>query len=102
MDNETYQAFSPVTVMSRRPGQMINIGTAYDATKFFLEDWPPERGGPLVLAAMHALHNCLAGELAPAIARVAFIEPAREANIYVPRAEIRSGYGRKARSKMAL
>ncbi|MBZ9600780.1 DUF982 domain-containing protein [Phyllobacterium chamaecytisi] len=88
MEYETYRAFSPVTVMSRRPGQMINIGTAYDAAKFLLEEWPPERGGPLVLVAMQALHDCLAGQLAPAIARVAFIEAARQANIYVPPAEI--------------
>lgn len=32
--------------------------------------------------------SCLAGECSPTVARVAFVEAAREANIYVPPAEI--------------
>ena len=88
MDYETYRAFSPVTVMSRRPGQMINIGTVYDAAKFLLEEWPPERIGPKHLNARIILLSCLSEECSPAVARVAFVEAAREANIYIPPAEI--------------
>ena len=43
---EDYKAFSPVTVLTSQPGQMLGIGNAYDAAKFILEQWPAERGGP--------------------------------------------------------
>ena len=87
-DFETYRAFSPVTVMTSKLGVMRGIGTAYDAAIFILEEWPEGRGGPKLRNAKQILHDCLAGQCSPAIARVAFVEAAREANIYVPPAEI--------------
>lgn len=85
---ETYRAFSPVTVLTSRPGQMLNIGTVYDAAVFVVNEWPEGRGGPKLSNAKVILLKCLAGECSPAIARVAFVEAAREANIYVPPPEI--------------
>ncbi|WP_147274734.1 DUF982 domain-containing protein [Phyllobacterium bourgognense] len=37
---EDYRAFAPVTVLTSTPGMMVGIGTAYDAAKFILEEWP--------------------------------------------------------------
>lgn len=85
---ETYRAFSPVTVMTSKPGQMLNIGTVYDAAKFILEEWPEGRSGQKLSNAKVILYQCLAGECSPAIARVAFVEAARESNIYIPAPEI--------------
>jgi hypothetical protein len=70
---EDCRAFNPVTVLSSRPGQMLNIGTAFDAAKFILEQWPPERGGPKLEMAKEILWKCLALECSPAVARVGFI-----------------------------
>ncbi|MDR6635091.1 hypothetical protein J2X72_003903 [Phyllobacterium sp. 1468] len=80
---EDYKAFAPVTVLTNRPGQMLGIGTAYDAAKFVVEEWPAERGGPKLSDAKVILLQCLSGQCSPAIARVAFIEAARESHIYI-------------------
>ncbi|WP_457302823.1 DUF982 domain-containing protein [Phyllobacterium sp. P5_D12] len=87
-DFEIYRAFSPVTVMTSKPGQMRGIGTVYDAARFMLEEWPTERSGPKQSNAKVILLSCLEGKCSPAVARVAFVEAAREADIYVPPAEI--------------
>jgi len=84
MAMEDDKAFEPVTVLTKRPGQMINVGTTYDAAMFILDEWPPERGGPKLAACKEILLKCLEGECSPAVARVAFIEAAREADIYIP------------------
>ncbi|RCW82013.1 DUF982 domain-containing protein [Phyllobacterium bourgognense] len=80
---EDYKAFSPVTVLTSQPGQMRGIGTAYDAAKFIVEEWPPERGGSKLSNAKVILLQCLSGQCSPAIARVSFIEAARESHIYI-------------------
>jgi hypothetical protein len=80
---EDYKAFSPVTVLTSQPGQMLGIGNAYDAAKFILEQWPAERGGPKLEMAKEILWKCVAGECSAAIARVAFIEAARESSLYI-------------------
>ena len=85
---ETYRAFHPVTVMTSKLGVMRGIGTVYDAAKFILEEWPEDRAGPKLSNAKVILLQCLAGECSPAIARVAFVEAARESNIYIPPPEI--------------
>ena len=85
---EDYRVFKPVTVLTSQPGQMRGIGTAYDAAKFIVEGWPPERGGPKLSNAKVILLKCLAGECSAAVARVAFIEAARESYTYIAPPEI--------------
>jgi hypothetical protein len=80
---EDYRSFAPVAVMSRQLGVLLHIGTAYDAAHFLLYEWPAEETGPKLTTAKAILLACLAGECSVAVARVAFIEAAREANIYI-------------------
>lgn len=84
---EDHKPFKPVTVMTSKPGQSRGIGTAYDAAVFILDQWP-ERGGPKLTTAKQILLKCLAGECSAAVARVAFIEAARESGLYVTPPEI--------------
>jgi uncharacterized protein DUF982 len=59
---ESYSAFKPVTVMSSKPGQMRGIGSAYDAAKFILDEWPEGQSGPKLTNAKQILYQCLAGD----------------------------------------
>ncbi len=79
---EDYRTFPIVSVMSRKPGQVNGITSAYDAAKFMLEDWP-EEDGPKARLAREILLKCLEGGCSPAVARVAFVEAAREANVFI-------------------
>ena len=98
---EDYRAFAPVTVLSRQPGKMIGVNSAYDAATFILEQWPPERDGPKLTTAKTILLKCLAGECSPAVARVAFIEAAREADIYIAPPENEPVRGKSTRWRKA-
>ena len=69
--------------MTTKPGVMVDVGTAYDAAIFIFDEWPPGRGGPKLASCKEILLKCLEGECSSAIARVAFIEAAREARIYL-------------------
>ncbi|MEK1889250.1 MAG: DUF982 domain-containing protein [Phyllobacterium sp.] len=71
-----------VRVFGRKPGQLVAITSAYDAAMFLLQEWPDETG-PKHLLAREIMLKCLAGDCSPAVARVAFVEAAREANIYM-------------------
>lgn len=84
---EDHKPFKPVTVMTSKPGLSRAIGSAYDAAVFVLEDWP-EREGPKLTTAKQILLKCLAGECTAAVARVAFIEAARESGVYVTPPEV--------------
>ncbi|ATU91459.1 DUF982 domain-containing protein [Phyllobacterium zundukense] len=77
---EDYKPFKIVSVL--RNGKAIGITSAYDAAVFILEKWPDE-DGPKARLARQILLNCLAGECSAAVARVAFVEAAKEAGIYV-------------------
>ena len=83
MAMEDYRAFALVTVLTKRPGLMINVRTAYDAAIFILDEWPPERGGPKLAVCKEILLKCLESECSAAVARVAFIEAARGSSIYI-------------------
>jgi hypothetical protein len=48
-----------------------------------LEEWPDEQDSEKLATAKMILLNCLAGDCSSRIARVAFIEAAREADIFV-------------------
>ena len=98
---ENYRAFAPVTVLTSMPGMMVGIGTAYDAAKFILEEWPIDEDGPKLETCKEILWKCLAGECSPAVARVAFIEAAREANIYIAPPENESVRGKPPRWRNA-
>ncbi|WP_436116136.1 DUF982 domain-containing protein [Phyllobacterium sp. LjRoot231] len=98
---EDYRAFAPVTVLGRQPGKMIGVNSAYDAAAFILDQWPPERSGPKLETCKEILLKCLAQECSAAIARVAFTEAAREANIYVPPPENEPVRGKPTRWRKA-
>ncbi len=80
---EDHKPFEIVSVMSRQPGKMIGIGSAYDAAKFILEEWPDDGNSEKLAAAKLILLKCLAGDCSTRTARVAFIEAARDADILV-------------------
>ena len=79
---EDYRTFPIVSVLGSMPGQSIGITSAYDAAKFTLEEWPGETG-PKASNAKAILLKCLERGCSPAVARVAFIEAAREAGIFI-------------------
>jgi hypothetical protein len=78
---ENYKPFKIVSVL--QGGKAIGITSAYDAAKYILENWPKDQAGPKLETAKTILLKCLAGECSAAIARVAFVEAAREADIYI-------------------
>ncbi len=80
---EDYKPFPMVSVFGRQPGQLVGITSVYDAAKFILEQWPPEAGGPKHRLAQEILLKCLEGGCSAQVARVAFVEAAREANIFM-------------------
>jgi hypothetical protein len=98
---EDYRAFAPVTVLTSKAGKLIGINSAYDAAAFVLEQWPHERSDPKLTTAKAILLACLAGECSVAVARVAFIEAAREANIYIAPAENEPVRGKPTRWRKA-
>jgi len=74
--------FKDVTIMTNHPGHMRVISSALSAAEYILNDWPTDEG-PRLSTAKHALLSCLEGKLSPGAARFAFIEAAKEADIYV-------------------
>lgn len=78
---EDYKPFKIVSVL--QGGTTYNIDSVYDAAKYLLEKWPDEEHGPKYQMCKAILLKCLEGSCSAAVARVAFIEAAREANIYV-------------------
>lgn len=77
---EDYKYFQNVAVMQH--GHTMHINTAYDAAVYATTQWPEERG-PKYLMCLEILLKCLEGGCSAAVARVAFVEAAREAGIYV-------------------
>ncbi|PSH70122.1 DUF982 domain-containing protein [Phyllobacterium brassicacearum] len=77
---EDYKPFKIVSVL--RDGKAIGITSAYDAAVFMLEKWPDE-DGLKARRARQILLSCLAGECSAAVARVAFVEAAKEAGIFI-------------------
>lgn len=78
---EDYRPFKIVSVLQN--GKAIGITSAYDAAKYILEKWPEDEAGPKLATAKAILLKCLAGDCSAAVARVAFVEAAREASIYI-------------------
>jgi len=90
---EDYKPFQIVSVL--KGATSIGIASAYDAAKFMLEQWPNE-GGPKTNLAKAILYDCLDNRCSAEVARVAFIEAAREAGIFIetaPRPPMTGGLG---------
>jgi hypothetical protein len=64
------------------------IESVREAAKCLIDRWP-ENHGKAYLAALHACHDALGGELATEIARQAFIAAAREVGILIGEAPLR-------------
>ncbi|MEK1886535.1 MAG: DUF982 domain-containing protein [Phyllobacterium sp.] len=88
---EDYKTFKMVRVFGRKPGQLVAITSAYDAAVFLLQEWPEETGDKYRLAKEIML-KCLEGGCSAAVARVAFVEAARGANIYMEAEPLRTAY----------
>ncbi len=78
---EDYKTFKIVSVL--QGARSTGITSAYDAAVYILEKWPDDAAGPKLENCKAILLKCLAGECSAAIARVAFVEAAREADIYI-------------------
>ena len=77
-----YEDYKPFKIVSVLDGATsIGITSVYDAAKYMLEKWPEE--GPKAHMARQILLKCLQGNCSAEVARVAFIEAAREAGIFV-------------------
>ena len=77
---EDYRPFQIVSVLEGATS--VGITSTYDAAKYLLERWPEEYG-PKARIAREIVLKCLEGGCSPAVARVAFIEAAREAGIFI-------------------
>jgi hypothetical protein len=74
----------PVTVMSERIGTLDHIRDTGAAARYLLNRWPQDkRDRPKYVAAKQASLDALEGELAPTLARKAFVDAAKDARIYV-------------------
>lgn len=74
--------FKDVTIMTSQVGRMLVINSTLRAAEYLLTEWPIFKG-PKLSVAKHALLKCLEGEMSPGVARMAFIEAAKEAEIYI-------------------
>ena len=74
--------FPYVTVMTVHVGKMRNISSVDEAADFLLEDWPAIHSRKLT-AARHACLDARHRKITCTAARNAFIDAAKEADIYV-------------------
>jgi hypothetical protein len=74
--------FPYVTVMTEHTGKTRNISSVNEAAEFLLHDWPIKSSKKLT-AARQACLDALHGKITCTKARDAFIEAAREADIYI-------------------
>ncbi|MEP7453341.1 DUF982 domain-containing protein [Phyllobacterium sp. SB3] len=68
--------------MTRQVGSMKVITSIMQAAEFIVNEWPGTDSEKLDIAK-HALIKCYDGEMSPGVVRMAFIEAAKEADIYV-------------------
>jgi Protein of unknown function (DUF982) len=71
-----------MTVMTAHVGKMRNISSVDEAAKSLLNDWPIKRSRKFT-AARQACLDALENKATATEARDAFIEAAREADIYI-------------------
>ena len=78
---EDYKHFKIVSVL--QGGKSTALDSVYDAAVYLLQKWPEDEHGPKYQNCKAILLKCLEGGCSTAIARVAFVEAAREAGIYI-------------------
>ncbi|MHC1549377.1 DUF982 domain-containing protein [Phyllobacterium sp. K27] len=76
------QPFKEVTVMTRHVGKLRVITSIVQAAEYILREWPGDSTERLDVAS-HALVKAYDGEISSDTARAAFIEAAKEADIYI-------------------
>jgi Protein of unknown function (DUF982) len=76
------KAFKDVIVMTRQVGKMLVICSIVRAAEFIVNEWPGDQTKKLEIAS-HALVEAFEGKMSPGVARMAFIEAAKEADIYI-------------------
>ncbi|MFK0166118.1 DUF982 domain-containing protein [Rhizobium sp. NPDC090279] len=85
METSTMKAiprFPPVRVFCGCAGEMKSVGTADEAWKTLLDDWPLDEGDCFLFALLICM-DVRRGERAPEEARRAFIAAAAEAGVPV-------------------
>jgi hypothetical protein len=83
-NSRMYEDLKPFKIVSvLQNGRSTGITSAYDAAKYILDKWPDDAGGPKLENCKEILLTCLAGDCSAAIARVAFVEAARESGIFI-------------------
>jgi hypothetical protein len=79
--------FPYVTVLTDKPGKTRNICSVEEAAEWLVMYWPIEKGEKL-MEARQACRYALEGRITCTAARKAFIEAAREADIYIGQQKI--------------
>ncbi|PIO46783.1 hypothetical protein B5P45_03010 [Phyllobacterium zundukense] len=74
--------FPYVTIMTERVGRMHNVSSVEEAAEWLVMYWPRKHGEKLE-AARRACLDCLEGTVTCTAARDAFIDAAKEADIYI-------------------
>lgn len=74
--------FPYVTILTGVPGNKRNICSVAEAAEWLVMYWPIKEGKKLI-EARQACRDALAGRITCTKARSAFIEAAREADIYI-------------------
>ncbi|MRG54648.1 DUF982 domain-containing protein [Phyllobacterium sp. SYP-B3895] len=75
------KSFPPVTIEAARLGKPTNICSVTQAAEFLFMKWPIY-DGPRLKIARQLCFDALEGEAGTAEARAAFIDAAKEANIF--------------------
>jgi hypothetical protein len=76
------RAFKEVQVMTRQVGKTRVITSVAQAAEFIVNEWPGIDTERLEIAK-HALVQSFDGKMSPGVARMAFIEAAKEAKIFI-------------------
>lgn len=75
--------FTAVTVESVQSGKLRNVCTVSEAATVLMSEWPQDHLGPAHARARLACMAALKGNQSSKSARMAFIDAAQEADIYV-------------------
>ena len=74
--------FPYVTIMTEKVGRMHNVSSVEEAAEWLVMYWPRKHGEKLE-AARQACFDCLEGNVTCTEARDAFIDAAKEADVYI-------------------